>query len=357
MEKTKDNNHYVSKFQLRHFCIKPPPPNRNGRYWVYVFEVGRQVGPVNTTDAGSDYQFYGSDDDRLEDLFGNMESRAGTLYADIARKPELVASHAIKLGDFIWIQSFRTKAIRERMRSGIASATGQLSETVVSDKARAYFRAQLDRRLEAEIEKELSQFNAFQRALLRTNPEFRSRVRQVRAKFERELSRGTIANEMHKGLKGIAQIFETSAAIDAGHNDGLKEFMESGGTCPDRIRPSRWTVVRSDSEQFVLGDATTFGVTEQGKICPLIGMSSDWHEVYLPLNPFLTVVGTKHDGAPSLDAAAIVSSAIATSHKQFFASYSNQELATQTRQIDTMGEFVGEEEMREIVEGVWDRPG
>ncbi|MGX9571060.1 hypothetical protein [Mesorhizobium sp. f-mel] len=148
-------------------------------------------------------------------------------------------------------------------------------------------------------------------------------------------------------LERMAEFVENTTAFDEGHNEGLRGFLDSGGHCPDSIRPAHWHVVPSDERNFVLGDAGTFAVTSSGSICPLIGISSDWYEVYLPISPSMTVVGTRHSDRPKLDVTEIVTGSISTSYEEFYAEVYSQHLEERaSKEINTANELISSTALR-----------
>ncbi|MER9846257.1 DUF4238 domain-containing protein [Mesorhizobium sp. M0106] len=357
MGKQKENNHFISRFQLKHFLCAPPP-KKPGKNYVWVYDAKRAPEPRNIRFVASSPNFYGEDDDILEDAFAKIEGRSGSIFKDILANPTGISRHSKELGDLFWILAFRTRSMRERIRGSVTSAISLMAETASSKLARTRYKEAIDERLEKEISKELSGLNVFDRLRVKNSAEFQSRLRFVRTQIEGALTSGVFDDVMRTGFERTARFLENTTALDEGHNEGLRGFLDSGGQCPDSIRPAHWHVIPSDERNFVLSDAGTFAVTSSGSICPLIGISSDWNEVYLPISPSMTVVGARHSDRPKLNVTEIVTGSISTSYEEFYAEVYSQQLGERaSKEINTANELIGSTALKGVVAGAWGRRG
>ncbi|UVK36723.1 DUF4238 domain-containing protein [Mesorhizobium sp. AR10] len=351
MQKQKENNHFISEFQLKYFSC-PPPAKKPGKHYIWVYTNGKDAECKNTKWVGSSSNFYGKDDDRLEDLLAITEGKNGQIFKEITSKGEILDRHESQLGDLFWILAFRTRALRERLRGGFTAAIDLMAERSTSDKAQAFYKQMADKELEKKIAEMTAGLNVFQRLQLKNDPEFLKRVRLARE----VIASGALTGIMQDGFRNFSEVFKASTAIDEGHNKGLEQFLTSGGKCPDSVRPLKWCVVTDAANRFVLGDSGVFSRTENGAICSLIGISSDWFEVYLPISPSTAVVGMRHNNPPSLSVEGIMAGAISTSYEQFYSNAYSSSLESRARiEIDTNNEFFDQSSLEGIVTGVWDR--
>ncbi|MCB2052212.1 MAG: DUF4238 domain-containing protein [Novosphingobium sp.] len=332
MSKEKINNHFLTRAQLNLFRI-PSPPKGHTKNTVWVYEKATPPHPENTKRVASEDYFYGRDDDELENAFGRFESRCGTAIAEAIRHRSVSIRNGEMLGDLVWMLSFRTKALRERLRGFFDLAT----DTLVKGTNTSAFE---DRYWEA-FEEKVAGLPRWQR-------------RQKKAEAKKYLRSGRAEHELRQGLSTLSSVFQRTNVIDDAHNDSLKKFLDDGGKCPDKVRPHRWVIVTNDEPKFVIGDSGVFSVISSGDVFATIAGGIDWNEVYLPLDPVTVAVGLRHEGLPSQTAQGIVAGSIATSHTQFFSSYDSEQLReAATTDINSRDEFLTADQIDSVIEEVW----
>lgn len=355
MNKNKDNNHYISRFQLRRF-LSVPPPDRPGKYYTWVYESSGAAFQENIRVAGSEHQFYGSDSDDLENLFSDKESKYGSIYADIITDPSRVSKHKDELSDLFWVFGFRTRAIRERIRSSAIATMGQAANSVDSDVAKNFFEREALRRVNEEIDARLGKMNVFERIALKKTSKFQKELRLIPLKVRKLVANGSVGTVIRNGFLEVTSAVSYTKMLDEGHNNGLREFIAEGGRCPEKFRPLKWEVVASEQNEFVLGDSGPFALTETLKEEPFVGVGEKLLEAYLPISPQLCLAALFKSSAPHLTSSQIRKCTISTSLENFFSHAEDDELKSLAK--TTLGnatEIIPADEIDEIIRKLWDR--
>ncbi len=355
MNKNKDNNHYISRFQLRRF-LSAPPENRPGKYYTWVYNSFGEAAQKNIKEAGSQTQFYGRDSDDLENLFANKESRYGKIYADVISDPNCVAKYSDDLSDLFWIFGFRTRAMRERIRNGAVSTISRAADSVDGEFARRFFEREALRRINEKIEIRLSKMNVFERLALKKDRRFQKELGLVPSKIKKLVSDGVVGNIMREGFMEVASAMSQSDALDESHNESLQQFIEGGGRCPEKFRAKRWEVVASPNADFVLGDSGPFAISKELTEAPFVGIGEGLLEAYLPITPELCLVAMFNSLVPNLTPAQIKACTVSTSLENFFFSDEADELKQLAKEkLGSATDMLPSNEVDKIVASFWDR--
>lgn len=348
-QKTKDNNHFISEFQLKKFLCDPPL-NKPGKYFVWVYERDKVPVQKNTKNVASEHRFYGAMDDTLEDALANAESKYGQVYKEILSAPDTISKYGDQLSDLSWLFGFRTRALRERIRHSFVSATSAVQQRFLEERANEFIEKKMEAKLRERIERELTGLNGFQKVALKNSPAFVRKVAEYRRLMLSEVRSGRIGNQISTGFGSLASIAETSKVLDEEHNEGIQEFLDSGGKCPSNAKPRHWHFVRSNSGHFVLGDSGAFSLALDGKLEPALGTGNSMTEIYLPLSAEITAVGTNGTATPRLGEHEIVEATISTSFEIFFASrYSAVLERNANRYLGAKKGFVDESQLENLL--------
>ncbi|ESX16977.1 MULTISPECIES: DUF4238 domain-containing protein [unclassified Mesorhizobium] len=339
MNKKKDNNHFISEFQLRHFR-SAPPPRKPGKYFVWVYDQKEEPDCRNIKKVASYHQFYGKEDDRLEDAFAVSESKNGAMYAAILSGSNLPVKFEHEMGNLFWLLAFRTRAMRDRMRSGIHKTASLMADTALGVDAAGYLTRNIDLKVGEAIAEALPQQTPEQNEILK--------------KYILEnIDRNQLGGVMQMMFQAFAAHVNTDT-FDNSHNTSLQRFLDSGGVCPEPRRPESWAIVQNPDKNFVLGDAGVFCVDREKKISTFVGASNDWREAYLPISPSLAVVGMRGIAVPTMTPEEIVTASISTSGRQFYADVFSAALADRAlKEINSAGELIGDADVAEITTSVW----
>jgi hypothetical protein len=353
MNKRKGNNHFISEFQLKKFlCVRPE--NRSGKFFTFLYSRDKEPEAINIKHAGSAFHFFGSADDVLENAFAVQESRFGQMYKEIIEQPGSVSKYSDLLSDLFWLFSFRTRAMRERIRTSFASVFETAAVQAYEENARAHFEKGLQERFNERLEEILANLNAFERLRLQSNPNFVEEISHMREMIKSLVNDGHVSDFMASGFRNVRELSKSTQLLDEGHNDILAEFLATGGKCPKKLRKKSWRFVLSKAGSFVLGDSGAFARNELGEIEPFVGVGSESKEAYLPISPHLTVVGLSNLDAPSLSEGDIIKGAISTSYEHFFADQCLEELQTLARsELGRKTGIVPQSAIENIVTSAW----
>ncbi|WP_292185439.1 DUF4238 domain-containing protein [Mesorhizobium sp.] len=353
MTKQKDNNHFISEFQLRHFR-SAPPPRKPGRYFVWVYDQKQEPDCTNIKKVASSHQFYGKDDDRLEEAFAVTESKNGAMYAAIISGSKLPVKFEHEMGNLFWLLAFRTRAMRERMRGGIYTAVNLMADTALGADAAGYLARNIAQAVDEKIAEALSQYTPEQMEIIAGDLEAQKKITDIKSYLLANISPGQTGLIMQMMLRALAASVHKTDSVDNSHNKSLQSFLDSGGVCPERRRPESWAVVQNPDKNFVLGDAGVFCINRERKISTFVGASDDWQEAYLPINPSLAVVGMRGIAVPTMTAEEIVTASISTAGRQFYADDFSAALADRAlKDINTAGELFGDADVAGIITSVW----
>jgi Protein of unknown function (DUF4238) len=352
-QKTKDNNHFVSEFQLKKFRCDPPL-NKPGRYFVWVYEHNCVPTQKNIKIVASAHRFYGGINDALEDALANAESRYGQVYKEILSAPEAISSYGDQLSDLTWLFGFRTRALRERVRHSFVSATSAMQERILEERSTEFLERRMEVKLQERIEKELTGLNGFQKIAAKNSPAFQRKVAELRLEIRSWVRSGGIAKQFSDGIGAMAIIAKNTTVLDDELNVGIQEFLDAGGKCPANAKARHWHVVRSDSEQFVLGDCGAFALTRDGKLEPSLGIGDSMKEIYFPLSAGITAVGTNENTTPCLGEHEIIEAAVSTSFETFFANKYSADLEKSAQKYlgASMG-VIDEPQLENLLDGIF----
>jgi hypothetical protein len=351
--KTKDNNHFLSEFQLRKFVCEPPQ-KKPGKYYVWVYQSDAPPRQENVGGVGSSYQFYGASDDTLENALGDAESKFGQIYKQIIIRPQEISKYGDQLSDLIWLFGFRTRAMRERIRNSLITVGEEFKKKGVSDDARGYLERKLEEKVDERIIAELAQLNGFQKLEKKNSGETVSLKNNCRRIIRTAVRSGAFDHIIAQITGFFRQFADVPGLLDDEHNVGIQEFLDSGGKCPELLKPKFWTAVLSTEGQFVLGDCGAFAVMPDRSIEPALGVGSSALEVYLPISAGIVAVGSFILSSPSLNEVEIIRGAISTSYESFFASRFSTDLENMA--LNLLGSrkgLVSNRELEDIVNNLF----
>ncbi|WP_442583103.1 DUF4238 domain-containing protein [Mesorhizobium sp. ASY16-5R] len=352
ISKSKNNNHFVSRFQLRRFLCDPPK-NKPGRYFVWVYSGDEEPQAKNIQNVGSAIKFYGESDDDLENAFSDRESVYGGVFSALERLPDDVTKYADQLSDLCWLFSFRTRALREKLKLGITSTVDRVAGSVTAGRLHKRFSTQIDARLLKIFDEKMIGLNRKQKAAMRRQPEFQKSLLVAKHQANEFLRSEEFASHFRRILTSFGLAARETPALDNEHNRVLTDMIATGERCPEKLRPKRWYPMVSPDGLFVLGDSGAILANNSGEFSPFIGMGSNADCLFLPINPHVTAVGIFSENCRIWTEEDIVKGTVSSSFENFFANRYDQKLRTLAGVHLLRQNIVTDAQIDEIVNGFW----
>ncbi len=285
-------NHFIPKFFLNRFATQK---DKKGRY-CKIWEMGRGVDPrlVNTKNVAVETHFYGGAETGIELAFSKIESEFKDALSELDNGVSPKSLSEI-LRRFVWMQAIRTRAIRHQYEDLAGTMIAKLSSDESIDDISKYLRSQAPSMIEREIEKLPKSKQKAARQLLK-NP-------FIQHALQHRILKST-ATDSVKGMMELLQKKITSegvvkkAAI-SGHLKGIKQLIHATEP-PTHFLPVDWQILKSATDQVVLGDLCTIAVSDALETCSLLKCGKSWRNVYLPIDSRTVLVASAASEALTL---------------------------------------------------------
>ncbi|WEZ84638.1 DUF4238 domain-containing protein [Rhizobium sp. 32-5/1] len=300
---------------------------------------------LSTKDAAVAKDFYGENDDVLENSFISLEGAHSSALREIENGTFNFTNRHALLADMVWLFALRTEANRSMLEVTIKSALSETSRQIKAGKAKTY----LKRNMETAWEQRLSELPEHQRYLL-SLPQMQPHLRAQKKEFLQGAGEifGSLVNHLLHD-PGMPKLFKDS------QNEGLSGHIAAGAKCPASKVPLSWTVVKSENLEFLLGDTCVFGLDQKGRPTPLVG-GEKLTQVYFPISPYTALVGFYGEVLPALSVEMIRQYSIAFSTRYVFSRQSTAEMTTMAgKLIGSQATIIKAGDEKTIVSEMWRR--
>lgn len=337
----KRRDHFIPRMLLKRFASRIDGEKQ------FIWRYGADAPPLelSTKDTGVAKDFYGENDDKLENAFVEFEGAHSSALREIDAGDFDFSKRSPLVADIVWLLALRTEANRLMLTSFVKTAMAEVSKQLPSRRA-TEFTAQI---MEAAYENKLKERPAL-KALL-SLPGMDRHVRDMKYEALSQFRK-------HFGIfaASFAQDPEIHKTFIASQNEGLSQHLTGGAKCPSAKAPPCWSLVSSEDNLFVLADACVFGIDCFGKTTPVVG-GEKLNEIYFPISPRLALVGTFDGLSPRLGPEAIRRHSIAFSSRYVFSHQRCEHLGSEVRNsIGKDAGFLEEEQIEELVSNLWQRP-
>ena len=319
MAKSRERNHFISRFLLRRFASKVDA--KRNKSWIWDIQKTGVTREISTKDAAVSSKFYGDRATGIEDAFAIEEEKfSAALRAIDAGAP--FSAFTSSLDSAAATAAFK-RMTKEELPRTIADELTKLPPDS---------RREAERRLEAMGGTE----GAVQLALSRIDSlEF--------AAF------GVILNAMMKSEGFIDK------AMERGHVKGLSKLLiETPLDQP--FKPDAWYLLEDPCASLVLGDVGVFAVAQEGTTSLVMRVSDAWREIYMPISPTKALVGCKGTMRPSLSAQEVNRASASFSLASIYAGRLTESERQLIPLIGTRARFGDASDIQGIVDEVWRGP-
>ncbi|MBY2932699.1 DUF4238 domain-containing protein [Rhizobium leguminosarum] len=337
----KRRNHFIPRMLLKRFASKLSADG--DKHFIWRYEKGEAPREISTKDAAVAKDFYGEDDDELENSFVALEGAHSSALREIDAGSFAFESRSVFLADMVWLLAMRTQANRGMMHGSVQAAMRETARQLPSPRARRFMKRSMDQKWGEHF----AQLPEHQRFFLGL-PEAQEMLRVAKKQFFEETSKA-----FGNFVDGFLADPEIPGFMRDSHNKGLSELIGNGAKCPPAKSPASWSFIAGDNSQLVLGDSCVFARNSGGKIVSLIG-GEDVAQLYFPISPNGVLVG--HFGSPGeiLSLAEISAASVAFSTKYLFADRYSESLAGLVeRTIGTRAHMLQPGEEKALVSSLW----
>ncbi|MFN4165359.1 MAG: DUF4238 domain-containing protein [Ferrovibrio sp.] len=271
----RERNHHIPRFLLKRFASR----QMDGKSWIFQIDKSGKIAEPSTRHVAVASYFYGDPGTGVEDMLGEEERAFSEILKTITDGAD-PNSLAQDLQKHLWQMIIRTKAIRDQFADAGAELFSQVIESIDSPDITAaltvYARENYNSIIETEIEKLPLARQSTARAFM-TMPA----VKEAAIK--------NIAREMPRNMAFLKQALSESKlgklldSVKDGQIKGIKKVLTET-IVPETFRPKSWFLIRSNSEDIILGDVCAFGRDQTGKCGPFIQFGEKWDQLYLPIS-------------------------------------------------------------------------
>jgi hypothetical protein len=339
-------HHYVPRVLQKGFASKV----EGEKVWTIQATRGSPPIEVSTKDSAVGKFFYGKDksvEKALSELEGRLASILRNLFAD--EDPD---KYATQLSHLLWVQAFRTKAMRENM----VGAFRRVLESAFSEANRFEFfsnlRLQALANIDALIGEEAGTLPLRNRIILEEAIKVPSLRDMLADGICSHLANAGVVDFISRMLTQGAwsQKFEETA--QNGQISGLTKLLETENA-PEHVTPARWYVSKYENHAIILGDIVTvfYDVNLNGFGPGRVG--SEWNWVALPISHNMVLMGSKTGDELRIRAEVLNYHSAALSDYAFFCSRTCGSFEKLQNVIGTLDALVTDEEISTIVKTTW----
>ncbi len=281
MEKVR--NHYIARLLLNRFASRVIWGKKK-KCWIW--QVGKDNIPaeVNTRKTAFAKYFYGRPETGVEDAFEKIETRFAYILRALDSCDRLDNYHQ-ELNHILWLFYTRTRALRENLGDSLEGMLGLIPDLANTDQ----FQDQVIERVKqqfrdpAHIELLAQRLPLEKRAQfinIMRNPDNQTAMAQVVDKFVTMLDCASLSETFVDRIKKENIISKTAKEA---HVKALSNMMKEEKT-PLKFTPSKWELLESAEQTFILGDSCMFAVTRYGLVDSILRAAKDWKVIYFPIS-------------------------------------------------------------------------
>lgn len=316
----------------------------------FIWRYEKDAAPIelSTKDTGLGTNFYGDDDNDLENSFMEHEGRHAQLLRDVVASPSDIVEHSDAISDLMWLLAMRTESLRVKLETGVSNALEKVAGQTGSLEARAFYKREADK----AFNKALKELPAPQRRFL-LSAQGQQKKREARAALESILQTSLLSDFMKAGFTYVKNQVDESTVLKDSHNKGLAQLLAKDKICPPGKKPNFWKLITSEDEEFILSDSCIFAVNNQGKAVSFVG-SDNIGQVYFPVDSRHTLVGIFNNQSRIISNTNITELAVASAAKYVFSNINSKHLELLVNQsISSQSEILDDETTTQLAEGIW----
>jgi hypothetical protein len=312
------------------------------KQFIWRYQQGRQPFELSTKDAGVAKDFYGEDDDELENKLMEVEGAYASALREIDAGTFAFDKRSAFLADMVWLFALRTEANRIMLTAFVQSAMQEVANQLPSEAAKEFLARNLNAMLEERLKAAPHLSSIF------ADPQFNRQI---------DHWKNEVLDELQGHLGGLAEYVmndpEAKKAFIVSQNEGLSGRLAADTKCPISRAPLNWHTVVSQNDELVLGDACVFAVNGKGQAAPFVG-GEDLQLVCFPISPRMAIVGLFDRDAQELEPQTIRRHSIAFSSRYFFSNRNDEALARDCNLImGTEASFLKNGDERAIITNLW----
>jgi len=350
--KSRERNHFISRFLLRRFASKVDA--KRNKSWIWDIQKTGVTREISTKDAAVSSKFYGDRATGIEDAFAIEEEKfSAALRAIDAGAP--LSEHAATLSRLVWSQAARTRALRHSLAETMDAVFSAFTSSLDSAAATAAFKRMTKEELPRTIADELTKLppdsrrEAERRLEAMGGTEGAVQLALSRIDSLEFAAFGVILNAMMKSEGFIDK------AMERGHVKGLSKLLiETPLDQP--FKPDAWYLLEDPCASLVLGDVGVFAVAQEGTTSLVMRVSDAWREIYMPISPTKALVGCKGTMRPSLSAQEVNRASASFSLASIYAGRLTESERQLIPLIGTRARFGDASDIQGIVDEVWRGP-
>lgn len=296
----KDRQHYIPQFLLRRFASRVDA--KSGA--TFVFQTRKESAPkeVSVRDAAVASQFYGNSANGVEDALGKAEDQFGTVLRQLDAGAS-VDNYVEAIGNFIWLHTVRTRALRESMATAFKLLFDRIAQEFTSERAQNEFQ----RFFEDEIE--VIADTAFEQKHPNLPSQERSAMvtallaggnRQAIVDIFKQSGVVTWGLTMFGQLLQAPQLRkQLDTKLKDAHSRSVARLINER-IVPAALQGCHFQIIASGSDHFILGDCCAFVVGKDAAIEPVNRNLSEMRELYLPISSTQALAALRGIDQPTL---------------------------------------------------------
>jgi Protein of unknown function (DUF4238) len=301
-------NHFIPRFLLNRFASR----TEGEKSWTWQVDKFRPPKELSTKDVAVGSYFYGGHVVDVESMFSVVESEYRMLLQEVDSGTDLNTKRQ-ELSQFTWSIAARTRHIREATTDFIKNLVDLAFDYLGEEEV---LNEMINNEINKAIEQHLNGLPTHQREMMGIQLSSK-RVRNYLGEIaKKKLEEAKFSSILETG-RNIVLEEGVNGAAKPGHVKALSKIVANKHV-PDAFVASHWVRLTAEEDDFILGDACVFGVSESGDYGTLPRIGSKWKEIYFPISSTSVLVGLRENSEPSFRHSQINESSAAVSMNNFF---------------------------------------
>lgn len=278
-------HHVVARFLLARFAAKVVGDKS------FVWRITNDAAPklLSTRDVAVQSNFYGAEEEGLEDALSRMEGRWSTLLRRVDAG-ESLAPLADDLWHMVYLMGYRAAPIRSAFLAAGEQLIDHLHDNADSPHIKAGILTHLDESFERQLAEIVAQLPAALGQLIWDNRQ------ALKEHVRRDLERSETGALMRDLLALLMPEEALQRATKRGHNSAVSNLI-AGGSGPAAVRPVSWRVINDATNSIILGDCPVIATADASE-----RSGAPWkfgrgcRAYYMPISPCRVLVGLRYPG-------------------------------------------------------------
>ena len=257
---------------------------------AFIWQISKTRPPIEISirDAAVGRDFYGLDGE-LEGQFGSLEGELGIVLRSIESGAD-PQTHAELLRRYVWVQSMRTKAIKDQLNSLWRSTMGEFKRSAETANLVERLTHEITTRFDELADAHMQALPLSEQILYRNMlavPHFRQMALDA---MTHKMVTSDIATIVARMIALISDKEVVRDTVDKGMNKGLTSLLNQDEFVP-KFSPAFWSTHDAAPHTFVLGDLCVFAIDAQGSVGSVQRLIELMATCIFPRLPFQTACG------------------------------------------------------------------